>query len=209
MWNRACNCVFSEAFVPPEPTYFSKGVNIVRSPALGSGWRRGPLSIAVGSRFSTRPCRVCVVASGGMPPFHLVTRLEAGGNNSFSRPTKAPGSRLSLDLPLEPVLTFPTGEFLLSSPSELEKPRTEQETDCLRPPAKSRRYLFFVRANVPRKALTSSTIHAAIFSLMRFSKSSTLEVVFIVARSGIARVYIYIYIVGRSSEGEHRKFEKL
>lgn len=42
---------------------------------------------------------------------------------------------------------------------------------------------------------------------MRFSKSSTLEVVFIVARSGIARVYIYI--VGRSSEGEHRKFEKL
>lgn len=154
MWNRACNCVFSEAFVPPEPTYFSKGVNIVRSPALESGWRRGTLSIAVGSRFSTRPCRVCVVASGGMPPFHLVTRLEAGGNNSFSRPTKAPGSRLSLDLPLEPVLTFPTGEFLLSSPSELEKPRTEQETDCLRPPSRNHAVIYFSFALTYREKLS-------------------------------------------------------
>lgn len=130
------------------------------------------------ARFSTRPSVCIVVASRGKPPFHLVTRLEAGGNNSFSRGQPRPRARLSLSI-FPRCLLFQTENslFLLFL----------QETDCLASPRNHAVIYFSSALSVPRKALTS----AAIFSLMRFSKSSTVEVVFIVAKSGIART-IYI-----------------
>lgn len=133
-----------------------------------------------------RPSVCIVAASRGKPPFHLVTRLEAGGNNSFSRGQPRPRARLSI---FPRCLLFqPENSLSFSYFSWLE--RSDQETDCLASPRNHAVIYFSSALSVPRKALTS----AAIFSLMRFSKSSTVQVVFIVAKSGIARtIYIYIY----------------